>query len=539
VNTRILNGLLLLAALLAGPASAGEPQRPLDLGERMYRDGLLPSGKPLQAVMKAGTRVPGTAFACAGCHGRSGIPPMQEDGVRVRAINGRTLFQPLYLHFTGLTPEEREALVPARFKTAPLRPAYTERSLMDALVKGVDPSGRELGPAMPRYRASDAELAPLVQYLGRLSSAFAPGVSDTSVTFATVVTEEVPAADRAAMTGAIERSLRSHSNLRPNPRQKMGQMLNMQLMGIGFREWRLATWVLKGEPATWHAQLEAFYAKEPVFALLGGISTRTWEPVHRFCESLRLPCVLPLTDLPGLEGSYTFYYTKGYHQEGASAARFLAQAPPARVVQILGPGSEAALLAKGFEEAWAGRTPVQSIPWNPSRPVKADKDTALLMWTGPDGYRALEAMARTSPPQVFMSSTLLAERLWDLPEAARDFTRVVYPYRQPGPKTLPPRMGARVGAVVDKPFQANDRRIASRMEDAMKVLSEALARMERNYYRDYLLDTLDAAPAAEATDYDLLNFSPGLRHLSEGCHVVRLQSGPARGFDPKETWGLY
>jgi len=62
-------------------------------GERMYRIGILPSGKPMMVAMPGGVSLPGTTFACASCHTRSGLGT-EEGGLRTLPINGPNLFQP-------------------------------------------------------------------------------------------------------------------------------------------------------------------------------------------------------------------------------------------------------------------------------------------------------------------------------------------------------------------------------------------------------------------------------------------------------------
>ena len=84
-------------------------------GERMYRIGILPSGKPMMVAMPGGVSLPGTTFACASCHTRSGLGT-EEGGLRTLPINGPNLFQPLYRSFPSLSPAERAEILPLRFQ---------------------------------------------------------------------------------------------------------------------------------------------------------------------------------------------------------------------------------------------------------------------------------------------------------------------------------------------------------------------------------------------------------------------------------------
>lgn len=535
--------MVVLGWVLAGTLAAfGGPVDPVAgmndaqvhaYGEQIYRKGILPSGEPIRVTMPGGGVVTGSAFSCASCHTRSGLGTMAE-GVRPLPINGPKLFQALYPYFPTLSEEERAVMVPARFQTPPVRPAYTDATLVRAIRDGIDPAGRTFNPSMPRFLLTDGDAGILIRYLQELSCRPDPGVSATSLALATVVTDEVPAADREAMLGTLERSIQANNNLGPKAQGNMGSMLGMREMSLGYRKRTLARWLLKGEPETWPAQLEAYYRQEPVFALVGGISTRPWEPIHRFCETHRIPCLFPLTELPVISGTdfYTVYFSKGLYLEGEAAARVLGArldpGHPATILQVLAPGPEARALADGFQAAWAelGKARVDTLALADASSLPADFLTqsigpaAVLLWTGPEAFPAL-ARALDTPPLVFMSGTLLGRTIWDLPLPARASTWLTYPYRKPGPAKVIPKMGGRP-YVVDKAYQLNDRRIASRTATVVDLVNEVISRMERNYYRDHLLDLVGMMEDKVNTDYETLSFGAELRYVSEGCLLMRL-----------------
>ena len=518
----------------------------------MYRKGVLPSGKPLPVAIQGDVSVPGTTYACASCHNRSGLSVMDETQ-RLPSINGPTLFQTLYPIFSGLSASEREEL-PARYQAPPLRPAYTDATLSKVIREGIDPKGRSLKPTMPRYALSDRDMTTLINYLKNLSSRPSPGVTDTSLALATVVTEDVSQGDQDAMFNSLEKMVRIHNAIGNSPGD-MRRMVTMQVMYLAFRSYTLSRWALKGSPNTWRAQLETLYDKNPVFALVGGISNSSWKPIHEFCEDHQIPCILPITDLPEVSKSdyYTMYFSNGYSQEGEAVARHLSRQSDlmrsGKVVQILGSDPAAKALAAGFQNAWtvAGGRPVKSVnvakgqtitgDWL-SRQVPAAKDSVLLLWTGPESYDALRSIATAPnrPASVFLSSSVLAERLWDMPSEARPFTYVSYLFREPGEKKLPPRMSRPRSITLNKEYRKNDHRIPSRTDTAAAVLNDALTRVERNFYRDYLLDVIDAMEVQDTSDYELLNFGPGRRYLSEGCYIMRLSDGPNPTLTRMNEW---
>jgi ABC-type branched-subunit amino acid transport system substrate-binding protein len=120
-------------------------------------------------------------------------------------------------------------------------------------------------------------------------------------------------------------------------------------MDLSYRGLTLATWELKGASETWRGQLDAYYKKEPVFAILGGIVSGSWAPVHTFCEQNRIPCIFPVTDQPVISDSdwYTLYFSKGPYQEGEAAAKFLKE-KDGPVVQVYRRNDEGNLLSEGF-----------------------------------------------------------------------------------------------------------------------------------------------------------------------------------------------
>ena len=105
-----LNAVILCLTLLFCAVSAPADEKPgadtalsqretLQLGERMYREGILPSGEPMQAFVKGDLPVSGTAFTCVSCHQRSGLGSV-EGGVSTPATNGPELLKPFQMRYT-------------------------------------------------------------------------------------------------------------------------------------------------------------------------------------------------------------------------------------------------------------------------------------------------------------------------------------------------------------------------------------------------------------------------------------------------------
>jgi hypothetical protein len=556
--------VLILAALVLGfgPRApdglvASYPQADFRLGERMYREGILPSGEPMTGTVREDVPVAGVAFACTSCHLRGGLGSV-EGGVATPPINAENLFRPWFRYHPALVGEERREL-PDQLREALRRPAYTDADLARAITEGVDPTGRILNDVMPRYALGSADTGVLVRYLKRLAAEPSPGVTATTLKFATIITDEVSAEDRQDFLDVLAYRIASHNRQGANRETRGYRSIAAREGSLAFREWSLTTWELKGPPSGWAAQLEAHYRKEPVFAILSGLSYRPWEPIHAFCESHQIPCILPLTDLPHLsgEGWYTLYFSKGPFQEGEAAAAYLSDqgavlaARP--ILQVVADTPEARALAEGFDSSWAdhGHDQVRTLHLRrgqrlePRRLLdlaKGPGDPILLLWTGAEAYPGLKPLTRRPTSLVMMSTSLLGQKLWDLPQGARDRTWLTYPFRlfrppasMKAPEGTPPATLAQVSLVAGD----THRRIRTRSFVVLKSFSEAVTRMKRNFYRDTLLDAFGMMMDDDETDYERLSFGPGQRFASKGCYVVRMPRGSLHGFLKQSNWVIH
>ena len=177
---------LLPPALAAPPAQKAKaraatvaglsPEKALALGERMYREGILPSGEPLVSALGGTTAVAGTAFSCSSCHLRSGLGS-SEGGLVTLPTNGFKLAQPRYWKYPNLLPEERKGL---RVEAEPVRPPTRMPPWPGPSAPASMPEARALNPAMPRYNLKDADMAILIHYLWSLSDKLSPGADETT-----------------------------------------------------------------------------------------------------------------------------------------------------------------------------------------------------------------------------------------------------------------------------------------------------------------------------------------------------------------------
>jgi hypothetical protein len=557
-------GLTLSLLFGASPLFASSPAAPavsqdtLRQGERIYREAILPSGEPLRATFKGSPAVPGLTFACIGCHLRSGLGALDE-GVRTPAINGAKLFRPLPATFKGT--ELNMDIV------APLRPAYTDESLIEAIRTGKSVNGSILNEGMPRYSISDNDARILVAYLKALSSQLSPGVGKNNFRFATVISEDFRPKETAAMLAAIDYTFKMKNNLIRSTSDPRSLLMAENMVGrdAANRILSLSRWVLKGPPETWRRQLEEYNRTEPVFALLGGIVDGPWQPIHQFCEENKIPCLFPNTDLPVVSDTdwYTLYLSKGYYQEGESAARFLNGSPELLksrpIVQVVRTSPESEALAAGFQltlKELGLPTPVTvTVPSGKAldrelllRVLAKEKPAVLAVWDDATALPALESVSRRDgrPEKVFLSGRYLGERIWTLPESMRADTFLTYPFAFAFP---PARTSMGLLKVQDDrpqtlrqsdtPLRNEVHKMSSLTSALTELLSNLMMEMRGSYYRDNFLDVAGMMPDQYFPLYGRISFGTGQRYAARGCFIVQLTPGANPELVKKSSWVIH
>ena len=470
----------------------------------MYREGILPSGEPMTALVAGDVPIVGTQFSCESCHGRSGMG----------AAEGPYIVPPVAAQF--LFAESPQ----------PKRPAYDKASLARLMREGVTPSGRVLSPElMPRYKMTDSDVEVLVDFLETLSAGDSPGVDETTIRFATIVTDEVAATERDAVVSVVRRFAEDINRKTRNEAERWdrGYTPESKLPTV-FREWVIDEWLLQGTPSTWPAQLERYYSDNPVFAVVGGIGASNWAPVSEFCESNKVPCLYPSTDLPYREDDdfYTVYFSGGLLLEADLIAAHLAEQPVPAVLQVYcDPRFVPATTALHRQLADKG-VPVETQSMDCSQPLPAvGSESAVVLWLD---RAQLEAQAGTMPEgRVYVSSTLLDGG----PEvvAARGEVFVAHPYRLPGAIDSALRRFEVWAKTRDIEITAPRQQAEAYF--ACLVINDAVKHMGRFRIREFALDMMDHAEnlGAYMPFYPRPSFGPGQRFINKGGYVLSVVDG--------------
>ncbi len=394
--------------LVAPPSMAGTDRADpslIEIGRRIYDQGILPSGAPLIGEHRGGLAVGGADAACGKCHRRSGYGSVEGKTV-VPPVAAPVLFAPGSFS-AGLQrgPDGRALQPHSLVERYRARSAYDDRLLARALGDGVDPDSIELAEPMPRYALDRRAFDALSAYLHQLSAAPSPGVEPGVLHLATVVTPDAPAATRQAVLEVVRAYAADQAQW-------------------GAR-WDLQVWELSGPPQDWASQLLERYRREPVFAVVSGAGADHWEPVQRFCAQQAVACILPSLDAAPEDDEYhSLYFSPGLILEAGILARQLAaestQGKESTPLQIY---ADEAGRASATRLAAALGTAPRLRSYDPATALAGiGPDETLVLWLRPE---ALADLARRQPQapdaaRTFVSAQLAAPEETDLPPAWKE-----------------------------------------------------------------------------------------------------------------------
>jgi cytochrome c553 len=516
--------LLLLAVLPSKAATLPDVSaEQIAAGKRLYREGRTGDGTLLRAAVRSDVAMRGAGLACTNCHRRSGLGS-SEGGIGIPPIAGNTLFMAQSNNLVRNYSQGELSNIS--------RPAYTLQTLARALREGINSSGAPMSPLMPRFDLSDADIAAVAAFLRTLSAAPAEGITEHEMHFATVLTPDATPAEREAMLEVMKAYfVRKNAGTRGETRRAERAPFHKEWTYSAYRKWVLHEWTLSGPPATWDKQLDAFYRKQPVFVLLGGIGRGEWQPVHDFCERRELPCLFPHLNAPPPHAErdfYSVYFSRGLRLEAeALAAHWRRNGHDGEtLLQVYRAGADreaaVALLraaVPGGEDhrIAAGDTPDAAYWKRLLRRVQADRVVLWLEAQDLDGVAALEDGAH-APAAIYASSTLLPDPAL-LPAMQR--LHLLHPYQLPGQERQLARL--RVWAK-QAGIQPRELRVQADAYFAVTLAGEALMHIRSNLSRDYLIERIEHMTDSMlyTSTYPRLSLAPGQRYAAKGAYIWHL-----------------
>jgi hypothetical protein len=516
------------------------------LGERIYREGILPSGELLQATVNGDVPIRGKVASCAQCHRNSGFGS-DEPGKIVPPITGPRLFS-ARSHDRGeeirsLYQEPQTAVESTQVRIPKNRPPYSPKGLLESLRHGRDSAGRTFGPLKPRYGLTEADGRHLVAYLQTLGACAEPGVDDDTMHFATIITSDVPPEQKRAYLEVIERYVetKNRETARYQARPGISPNYKNDLLK-SYRRWKIHVWELEGTRDMYPLQLVSHYERTPVFAILGGLSAGDWKPIHRFCEYRGIPCLFPQTPWPEREaaGGYTIYFDRGVHGETSALVKHLAErgeagdSPPSGVELVYRKQhTPPAFLANLQRQLQPLEVPIDFIE------LKSDGSNAtdilgspgavpesnrwmLLCLKERDVRLLMQELPRNSAGQVFLSSSLLG---FERGEVLADElgAHLLVPYESAASKS--PRYYRVRSWFHSRQIRLTEPALQMKTYFMLSVTSHALGHMVERHSRDYLLERIEheAENALNPGVFARLSLGPGQRFAAGEGHVISLE----------------
>lgn len=542
---------LILQAGLDGQALAQQAVN-LKLGERIYHTGQLADGSPLIGTIQGDIRISGSQVSCVHCHRRSGYGT-SEGGIYVLPITGPILYAPRELDRANLFKKLYTEIQPrtfwARMRSPKMRPAYTDDTLARAIRDGIDASGRVLASTMPRYELDDQNMAYLTAHLKTLAAKPDPGVDEQVIYFATIVGPNTDSKAQHAMVSTLNKFVEwmnldtvgdtRNPNFSPYHRSQFIK---------AYRLWQLDVWRLGDDPSQWQSELETYYAKRPVFALISGMVRGTWYPIQQFLERKKVLCLFPHTDLTRSDepSVYSIHFTRGLDLEADVIGRYLLLNPPAntpsRVIQL-------------YQNTLTGTVPAQRLKrlldTNPiyavehhefDTPVVLRQQLAtlsaqhgaidtLIVWPGQDVATTFNVLV--SYPNVASRIMLPAAVVDILPSAlpAKFEQRLLLSYPYSLPSAYHPRRFRVRAWMRTQGLEVTHPRIQFNTYYALTLAQFGLEHIVDNFSRDYLLEYIEheAENSLNPGTYPRLSLGPGQRFASKGAYIVKLATqGPHR-----------
>lgn len=514
------NCLVCLTLVLVG--TSGWTADGGDAAQTIFRNGVLPDGSWLRGEREASVHVDGPAAACSTCHRRSGLGGF-EGRIVVPPITGEFLAKPHSTIVQGFAKAEQS------FNRV-TRTAYTPEALIRAIREGIDPSGRELNYLMPRYVLRDSEAQLIVDYLYGLSRRERVGVSEDTLQFATILTPDTDPNERIGMLAVLKKFFDDKNSFIRGGARRMQSSREVEYRVS--RRWQLHVWELVGPPESWTKQLHTKLASEPVFAVISGLSSKHWSPVHHFCEQAALPCLFPNVNLPVVAESdfYSIYFSRGVQLESDLIASSLLSKTllDGNVVQIYREGDIGVEAAKALKLTLAAKgAKVNLRPLPANREGSADLASALaelrsndtlVLWLRPSD------LALLPPPVgdalVYISGTMGGLELAPVPQSWRRKIHMAYPFDTPEARRT--RMSYALGWFKINNIPVVAERIQTDTYIACGILAETLNEMQENFDKDHLVERIESMLSHRLVTgyYPRLSLAQGQRFASKGGFVM-------------------
>jgi hypothetical protein len=434
-----------------------------------------------------------------------------------------------------------------------LRAAYTPDTLARSIRDGLDSAGNEFSSLMPRYPLSDNEMGNLIDYLNSLTTDPAPGVTETDIHFATIVTDTVPEASRKAMLDVLQTFIvQKNTETRYESKRAESGPWHKDWVFKPYRKWVLHTWELTGPSSGWTEQLQTLYDQQPVFAVLNGIAEGSWQPIHNFCEQQKMPCIFPSTNLPVIKESdfYSVYLSKGISLEASVLAQHFhdlrQEQGQGKIVQVYEAGDPAGeTAAQTLREGLGNSLSSFALPKQKKEFLRAldsaddsGPDT-IVAWINAEDLESVMPKVRNddTQPSLYLSGSFIADPN-DLPDNVNlENTFIVYSTALPANRS---RLLARSTGWfrAKRIYATNEKTIQGNAYFALKIAGGALTYIRGYFSREYFLESVEHMidNAIYTSIYPHMSLAPEQRFASKGGQIARFESSEPVKLVPVTDW---
>lgn len=497
---------------VCAPAGAGEnaaePEKQslaITRGRQIYLRGVPLDGSSLTAsVGSPPMEVPASILTCVNCHGRDG---------RGRTEGG---IAPANIRWEELTKPSGSGAGGVRH-----RAAYSGKLLVRAIALGVDASGNQLDPAMPRYHLTHEQADDLVAYLEVLGREADAGVTAISLKIGVVLPPP-------GVTGSAQtiRDLLAAFAVQANEQG-----------GFYGRKLTFSFFTAPDEIEARAGVIRDFVEREQPFVLLASYVAGCEEETGHYLEENKVPSIGPIAlyakdNAPGRR--YVFHLVAGLAGQSEALGRFAARLPElnhaAALVVRRQADAELDAVTDGIGK------PLVDAGWSAPREVALAETftpdwTALLdgghvravFWfAAADGldefYRA--ATKSGSYPFLFAPGVLVGTKLQSAPPgfAGKIFCSFA---------TLPSDQSSAGKTELLKlsgESQSPDGSFLRMALSSAKVLAQSLRQMGKEVSREKLVEILENLYNYNTEQTPPVTFTPNRRVGAQGVHVVGIDT---------------
>jgi hypothetical protein len=314
-------------------------------------------------------------------------------------------------------------------------------------------------------------------------------------------------------------------------------------------------WTLKGTPDTWQEQLNKYYDKHPVFAVVSGISKDSWKSIDAFCNAREVPCILPNTLTPGYSDKnfYTLYFNAGPYNDAAVIARHFHNSKTDNnetnnIVQLYDAASYSLIAKDTLQEEISsnGKYGITSVSLDKisdnhsiNQYIK-NKNTRVVIWS-----EKLDASLLTelSSNKNKIKSIFIPYYLATSAEERKKLDNIgikiltAYPYVKPSKEvraTIRSSLWAR-----SRKIEITEKVIYTNTFTAINLLVSAIKHVRSHFNRPYIIELLEHMldRAVLTGMYPKLTIGPDQRYASRGGYIMEVKDDPLP-LQPISDWLL-